>query len=135
MIHQRKPTKGIGSAGAVKEVQLHLFSDPSRQGYAAVAYLCLKDVTNQVHSVHVLVMGKTRLAPVYQISTPRLKLTAAVISVRLSKIIREELHITIDHVCYWTDLTSVLKCINESKRFRMFESDRLTVIHNKFKPS
>lgn len=136
MIHQRKPTKGNGSAGAIKEVQLHLFSDPSRQGYAAVAYLRLKDVTNQVHCVHVLVMGKTRLAPVYKISTPRLKLTAAVISVRLSRIIREEWHMTIDHVCYRTDLTSVLKCINnESKGFRTFESDRLTGIHNKSKPS
>lgn len=76
-------------------------------------------------------MGKTRLAPVYKISIPRLELTAAIISVKLSKIIREELHMTKDHVCYWTDLTSVLKCSNnESKRFHTFESDRLRVIHN-----
>ena len=76
-------------------------------------------------------MGKARLAPVREISILRLELTAAVISVKLSKIIREEL--TIDRVHYWTDSTSVLKCINnESKRFHTFESNRLTVIH---KPS
>ncbi|XP_068675699.1 uncharacterized protein [Montipora foliosa] len=67
--------------GEVKEVQLHLFSDASRHGYAAVAYLRLKDVTNQVHCV--FVMGKARLDPIREISIPRLELTAAVISVRL----------------------------------------------------
>ena len=42
---------------------------------------------------------------------------------------------TIDQVHYWTDSTSVLKCINnESKRFHTFESNRLTVIHNASKP-
>ena len=102
--------------GEVKEVQLHLFSDASRQGYAAVAYLRLKDVSNRIHCA--FVMGKARLAPVREISIPRLELTAAVISVKLSKIIREELDMTIDQVHYWTDSTSVLKCINsESKRF------------------
>ena len=120
--------------GEVKEVELHLFSDASRQGYAAVAYLRLRDVTNQVHCA--FVMGKARLAPIREISIPRLELTAAVISVRLSKVIREELDMTIDRVCYWTDSTSVLKCINnESKRFHTFESNRLTVIRNGSKPS
>ena len=43
---------------------------------------------------------------------------------------------SIDRVCYWTDSTSMLKCINnESKRFHTFESNRLTVIRNGFKPS
>ncbi|XP_022784343.1 uncharacterized protein LOC111324942 [Stylophora pistillata] len=112
--------------GEVKEVQLHLFSDASRQGYAAVAYLRLKDVTNQVHCA--FVMGKARLAPICEISIPRLELTAAVISVRLSKIIQEELDMTIDRISYWSDSTSVLKCINnESKRFHTFESNRLTL--------
>ncbi|XP_022803018.1 uncharacterized protein LOC111340435 [Stylophora pistillata] len=111
--------------GEVKEVQLHLFSDASRQGYAAVAYLRLKDVTNQVHCA--FVMGKARLAPIREISIPRLELTAAVISVRLSRIIQEELDMRIDSVSYWSDSTSVLKCINnESKRFHTFESDRLS---------
>ena len=76
-------------------------------------------------------MGKARLVPVRDISILRLELTEAVISVRLSKIIREELDLTIQNVYYWTDSTSVLKCIhNESKRFHTIESNRLMVIHN-----
>lgn len=90
----------------VKEAQLHLFSDASRQGYAPVAYLRLKDASNRIHCA--FVMGKARLAPIHEISIPRLELTAAVISVRLSSIIREELDMVIQHVYYWTDSTSVL---------------------------
>ena len=84
--------------GEVKEVQLHLVSDASRQGYAAVTYLCLKDVNDRVHCV--FVMGKARLAPIREISNPRLELTASVISVRLSRIIREGLDMTVGHVYY-----------------------------------
>jgi hypothetical protein len=81
-------------------------------------------------------MGKARLAPLREISIPRLELTAAVISVRLSKIIQEELDLEIEIIYYWTDSMSVLKCINnESKRFHTFESNRLTVIRSGSDPS
>ena len=68
--------------GVVKEIQLHLFSDASRLDYSAVAYLRLEDTNEQIHCA--FVMGKSRLAPLREISIPRLELTAAVISVRLS---------------------------------------------------
>ena len=98
-------------------------------GYGAVAYLRLVDVFDRIHCS--FVMGKARLAPIHEITIPRLELTAAVISVKLSKIIREELKIETDQVNYWTDSTTVLKCLgNDSKRFHTFESNRLTVIRN-----
>ena len=62
--------------GEVKEEELHLFSNGSRQGYAAVSYLRLKDVTNQFHCA--FVMGKAGLAPIRKISIPRLERTVAV---------------------------------------------------------
>ena len=66
-----------------------------------------------------------------EITIPRLELTAAVISVKLSKIIREELEIDTDQVNYWTDSRTVLKSLgNDSKRFHSFESNCLTVIRN-----
>ena len=69
--------------------------------------------------------------PIHEITIPRLELTAAVIFVKLSKIIREELEIATDQVNYWPDSSTVLKCLgNDSKRFRTFESNRLTVIRN-----
>ena len=113
----------------VQETQLHLFSDASRQGYSAAAYFRVKDVDGRVHCS--FIMGKARLAPIREISIPRLELTAAVISVKLSRMIRDELDLTVNKVVYWTDSTSVLKCIsNETKRFHTFESNRLTIIHD-----
>ncbi|XP_028410841.1 uncharacterized protein LOC114533508 [Dendronephthya gigantea] len=122
------------SFSEIKVVQLHLFSDASRVGYAAVAYLRLEEASGNVHIA--FVMGKSRLAPLREISIPRLELTAAVLSVRLSTIIREELDMSIQKTYYWTDSMSVLKCINnQTKRSHTFESNRLTVIHSETDPS
>ena len=113
----------------IKNAQLHIFSDGSRVEYGAVAYLRLVDVFDRIPCS--FVMGKACLVPIHEITIPRLELTAAVISVKLSEIIREELEIEIDQVNYWTDSTTVLKCLsNVSKRFHTFESSCLTVIRN-----
>ena len=106
-----------------------MFSDASREGYSAAAYLRLKDVTGKIHCSFVTV--KARLAPIKEISIPRLELTAAVISVKLSHAIRDDLDLAVNKSVYWTDSTSVLKCIhNQTKRFHTFESNRLTIIHD-----
>ena len=90
----------------------------------------MKDENSRIYCASV--MGKARLAPVREISIPRLELTAAVISVRLSKIIREELDMNFQKLFYWTDSMSVLKCINkESKRFhsvRMAQRDLKSLV-------
>ena len=62
-------------------------------------------------------------------SIPRLELTAAVVSVRLNRLIHSEL-------VYWTDSTSVLQYIaNVSRRFQTFVANRLTIIHDESTPS
>jgi len=119
--------------GNVKTTELHLFSDASRVGYSAVAYLRLVNDQGKVHCA--MVMAKARVAPIREISIPRLELTAAVISVKLSYVIQQQLEWNIQRVIYWTDSMSVLKCIyNTTKRFHTFESNRLTIIHNGSKP-
>ena len=119
--------------GKVQETQLHLFSDASRKGYSATAYLRLKDITGKIHCSFVI--GKARLAPVKETSIPRLELTAAVISVKLSHAIHDELDLAVNKSVYWTDSTSALKCIhNQNKRFHTFESNRLTIIHDSSTP-
>ena len=52
--------------GEIKEVQLHLFTEASRQWYSAVVYLRLKDVTNQIHCAFVI--GKARCGLIHKIS-------------------------------------------------------------------
>ena len=67
-------------------------------------------------------MEKARLAPMHEITIPRLELSAAVISVKLYQIISQEVEIKIDRVKYWTDSTTILKCLkNDTKRFHTFD--------------
>ena len=51
--------------GTVKSVQLHIFSDGSRIGYGAVAFLRFVNACGRIHCS--FVMGKARLAPIHEI--------------------------------------------------------------------
>ncbi|CAG2227591.1 unnamed protein product [Mytilus edulis] len=65
----------------VKNVQLHIFSDGSELGYGACAYLRVVDENDRTTCS--LVMGKQSLAPIKQVSIPRLELSGAVTACRL----------------------------------------------------
>ena len=54
------------------------------------------------------VLGKCRIAPIKQLSIPRLELQAALYSVRLRELIVEEHDLLIDSVTHWTDSIVVL---------------------------
>lgn len=113
--------------GETNNVQLHIFSDGSCVGYGAAAYLCFVDVFDRIHCSFVL--EKARLAPMHEITIPRLELSAAVISVKLYQIISQEVKIKIDRVKYWTDSTTIFKCLkSNTKQFHTFESNLLTMI-------
>ena len=86
---------------SVKEVTLHHFSDASEDGYGQVSYLRLVDTENKIHCV--FVMGKSRVAPLKFVSIPRLELTAATLSVKIPKVIREELQHSINNKYFWTN--------------------------------
>ncbi|CAC5402360.1 unnamed protein product [Mytilus coruscus] len=53
-------------------------------------------------------MGKARLAPIKQVSIPRLELSGAVTACRLYENLSDELELKINTVTFWTDSTIVL---------------------------
>lgn len=86
--------------------QLHHFSDAS--GYGSVTYLRLLNSNNTVHISFLL--GKARVAPLKPVTIPRLELTAAVLDIRVDKLLREQLQL--ENSCFWFDSSkSVLKYI------------------------
>jgi hypothetical protein len=124
----------VNLAEKLKDAQLHTFADASRLGYGAVTYLRLVDVNN--HLTVSFLVGKSRVAPTKQITIPRLELTAAVLAVKLSHQVEEELEISVNRIVFWTDSTVVLQYLNnESTRFQTFVANRLSVIHGLSKPS
>ena len=89
----------------IKSTQLHHFSDASQQGYGAVSYIRVEDVSGNVKCS--FVMGKSRLAPIKLVTIPRMELSAAVVSTKLDKMSRNELSLPIDQSFFWTDSTCV----------------------------
>ena len=74
-------------------------------------------------------MGKSLVAPLKFVSIPRLELTAATLSVKISKFIQEELQYSINRENFWTDSQVVLGYLqNESKRFKVFVASRIQII-------
>ncbi|XP_060567693.1 uncharacterized protein LOC132726393 [Ruditapes philippinarum] len=119
--------------GTVRNTQLHIFSDGSERGYGACAYLRFVDVHDNVHCS--LVIGKSHLAPIKQMSIPRLELSGAVVGCRLFAMLSEELDMNFDQVTFWTDSMIVLGYINNvSKRFKTFVGNRLSIIHETTSP-
>ena len=111
--------------GEVVTTEIHHFCDASQCAYGAVSYLRQVNSDGQVRCS--FLFGKSRLAPLKQMSIPRLELAAATVSVRLNKLLKNELEIPIDKITFWTDSMTVLRYIaNESKSNPADEASRGT---------
>ena len=96
--------------------QLHYFSDASQLAYGAVSYLRTVNAEGDVHCS--FVMGKSRLAPLQPVTTPRMELSAAVLSTRLDRIIRDKIELPIEEAGYWTDRKCFLRYVeNDARRY------------------
>ena len=88
---------------------LCVFSDASREAFGACAYIRQKTKQN-TYEVK-LVAAKSRVAPLKQLTIPRLELQAAVLASRLAKSIQEESRIQFKDVKFFTDSTITLAWI------------------------
>ncbi|XP_067949641.1 uncharacterized protein [Watersipora subatra] len=80
--------------GCVTQNEIHHFCDASLNGYGACSYVRLVNNRKEVHTA--LLMAKSRVVPLKQITVPRLELQSAVEAVKLSSIIKAELKVNID---------------------------------------
>ncbi|XP_025270370.1 uncharacterized protein LOC112639710 [Camponotus floridanus] len=86
--------------------EIHGFADASEKAFAAVVYLLTRDKNNQVQVS--LLSAKTKVAPLKQVSLPRLELCAATLLTRLVAHIRLALDALATPTHLWTDSTVVL---------------------------
>ena len=114
----------------VKSTTLHHFADACQSGYGCISYLRLLNYSGEVHCT--FAFAKSLVAPLKQLTIPRLELTAATVAVRVDTQLRAELTIPLDDSQYWTDSTSVLGYIkNEKTRFKTFVANRVATIHER----
>lgn len=80
-------------------------------------------------------MAKSRVTPLKSITISRLKLTAAVVSVRMNLLLRSELEYTTMTEGFWTDSSVVLGYIaNTTRRFHLFVAIRFQQIRDVSEP-
>ena len=113
------------------DLQLHVFSDASKDTYASAAYLVCHYEENTTTSC--LIASKSRLSPLKAMTIPRLELMGAVLSARLAKNVLKVL--TVLKTTYWSDSTNVLFWVrNQSQNFKPFVSNRISEIHESTEP-
>ena len=111
-----------------KDHVIHMFSDASIKGYAAVSYWNSKIDGKGVGSR--LIASKSRVAPLTSLSVPRLELLAVDLGVSLAERITKSLGIQMSKVKFWTDSNDVLGWLrNRTRIFKPFVAHRIGKIH------
>ena len=88
---------------------------------------------DEVHCA--LVMAKSRVTPLKPVTVPRLELTAAVVSTKISSLLQKELNYQDMQEFFWTDSRVVLGYIsNEARRFHTFVANRVQAIRDHASP-
>jgi transposase InsO family protein len=125
LFHIKVPRKVICSDAI--NVQIHGFCDSSETAYGACLYIRSMDGNEQTCCK--LPCSTSRVAPIKQLTIPRLELCAAVL---LAKLFRRATHAlkTVIHSCYlWTDSSIVLTWIQGTPtRWKTFVGNRVALI-------
>ena len=97
--------------------QLHVFADASTKAYGAVVYIRQGNHTS-------FVIAKTRVAPIKQLTLPKLELLAALVATRLAKFVITSFNGHHDGmlVYLWSDSQIVLHWLHSQKKLKQFIS-------------
>ena len=116
-----------GSEGEILNCQIHGFGDASKKAYCAVVYL-VYETTNGVHTT--LLCSKTRVAPLKELTIPRLELLSARILAVLVDTVCKALssQIKIDCVRYWLDSKTALYWVYNNGEWKQWVQFRVAEI-------
>ncbi|XP_026462759.1 uncharacterized protein LOC113365404 [Ctenocephalides felis] len=111
----------------IKQIECHGFADASMAAYGACIYVRAIYNNNSISSR--LLTAKSKVAPIKNVTLPRLELCAALLLARLYKHISKVINIHFDKTFMWSDSTIVLGWLKtDPSKLKMFVSNRVQEI-------
>ncbi|XP_062713665.1 uncharacterized protein LOC134290523 [Aedes albopictus] len=108
-------------------VEFHVFSDASEHAYGCCMYV--KSISSTGEQQCNLVIAKSRISPLRNLSIPRLELCAAVLGAQMADFVLDSTKLAFP-VTFWTDSSIVLHWIaSSSTPWKVFVSNRIAEIH------
>ena len=104
--------------------KLHVFTDASTKAYGAVVYIQQGNETT-------IVIAKARVAPLKQLTLPKLELMEALVVTRLAKFVVKSFYSHFDGIFiqFWSDSQIVLHWLHSQKKLKQFISNRIKEIN------
>ena len=113
---------------------LCIFADASRKAFGACAYIRWQIDNGNFESR--FIAAKSRVAPLKELTIPRLELQSAVLASRLGKSILEESRLEFERVIYFTDSQIVLAWVrSHARNYKPFVSSRVGEIQSNSDPA
>ncbi|XP_074109295.1 uncharacterized protein LOC141534050 [Cotesia typhae] len=108
-------------------IEIHGFCDASQIGYGACLYI--RSMNQQDQIMVYLACSKSRVAPIKDVTIPKLELCAAQLLSRLYKEALPAFDFTCNKTIFWSDSTIVLQWLKRSSHnLKVFESNRVSEI-------
>uniref|UniRef100_A0A1I7VYT7 DUF1758 domain-containing protein n=1 Tax=Loa loa TaxID=7209 RepID=A0A1I7VYT7_LOALO len=113
-----------------KSMELHIFTDGSKLAYSAAVYIRYIDEESKITKSYLL-YAKSRIAPIKDMSIPKLELLAILIGVRAGRFVLNQLWCREKCATVWSDAKCALFWVkNESKLLPRFVQKRAEEIRN-----
>ena len=117
----------------VVDISLHLFSDASEDGYGMCSYPRFVYACGTVRCS--FLFGRSRSSPVRPISIPRLELQTVTLSVKMYRVLVDELTYKISKATFFSDSQTKLQYIkNVSKQFQTYVANCVAEIREVTSP-
>ena len=134
LLSQLEFERCLTPASAIEQPILCTFADASTEAFGACSYVRWK--LEDGHFAVRFIAAKSRVAPLKQLTIPRLELQGAVLATRLSKSILEETRLKFDRTIFFLDSQIVLAWIRgEGRKFKPFVSIRVSEIQSNSDPA
>jgi len=121
-------SRWLGFSNFTSTVEVHRFSDVSRQAMAAMIYT--RVFTEDGYFITRLLCSKTKVTPIKRLSIPRLELMAVLLLARLLSHALKAIEFNNASVICWTDSSMALTWITtHPTRWKDFVYNRIATIH------